>query len=872
MATRKLPPPIIEGVIPASYGSRIIIPYQMNRSVGKGEFIGFKLKIKTVQSNMEINTLVSYNFTDVEVEFDLPVNANGKPTLGLQVGQFYKVQLAYIYRNNNGDKVEGYYSTISVMKYTAEPVLTIRNEGDGEYLGIYTTDDPTEKVYSYSFELVDDKGKIITSTGELIHNSYEDTEVSTSMDRFVLNKELKNNSTYYLRYSVVTNNKIKISVNSQTIIKQDGIASALAGATIIPTMNKEEGYVDISLKGAITETETGPVEKAVVGNFSLLRASNEDNYETWYEVVKFDLFGQQPTRHLWDDMTITQGVSYKYAIQQYNTHGVKSEKLISEEEVHADFEHAFLYDGERQLKIKYNPKISSFKNTLQEAKVETIGSKFPFIFRNGNINYKEFPISGLISYHSDENDLFWSGKPAVFDGNRGEAITAPLPADLNDISLERKFKLEVLEWLTNGKPKLFKSPMEGNYVVRLMNVTLQPNDTLGRMLHTFNCTAYEIADSSYEHLLSYGFIKTAHLSEKQLRWSTVELKTFDIETNVLSHEAVSILIESMQPGSKITLYGPSFADEKMDVTIGSTGAYSIDLKQNISITKITLPQKTEGLLTYAYYSDEFHGNFDMVTEVASVDVPSQQFIGKHENILDLINNIKNEIGTIGLLRFYLRPAESVVFKFGNEYYTDLDKTTQIYINSTLDLYQVYFKTETIIHKSTNETINVFKEGDMYYNNIYHTGIIDINRTGYNYDIWEYEWYDGYNDVSLGTECLPKYASIRINDAKYDINIMDTTLFYYPNPQDITSISIGGAVVCEITYRKKVITYEIEEENMIKNSEEHVAYNDAKEDMDLIIKTDGATSNQILTAKRACIEAYNNYLALLESTLKQMEAN
>ena len=45
-----------------------------------------------------------------------------------------------------------------------------------------------------------------------------------------------------------------------------------------------------------------------------------------------------------------------------------------------------------------------------------------------------------------------------------------------NIRLERQFKLEVLDWLTNGEPKLFKSPNEGNYIVRLLNVSLTPND------------------------------------------------------------------------------------------------------------------------------------------------------------------------------------------------------------------------------------------------------------------------------------------------------------------------------------------------------------------------------------------------------------
>ena len=41
-----------------------------------------------------------------------------------------------------------------------------------------------------------------------------------------------------------------------------------------------------------------------------------------------------------------------------------------------------------------------------------------------------------------------------------------------NFSLERQFKLEVLDWLNNGKPKLFKSPSEGIYLVRIMNVSM----------------------------------------------------------------------------------------------------------------------------------------------------------------------------------------------------------------------------------------------------------------------------------------------------------------------------------------------------------------------------------------------------------------
>jgi len=39
----------------------------------------------------------------------------------------------------------------------------------------------------------------------------------------------------------------------------------------------------------------------------------------------------------------------------------------------ADFEDMFLFDGERQLKIRFNPKVSSFKTNILENKTDTIG-------------------------------------------------------------------------------------------------------------------------------------------------------------------------------------------------------------------------------------------------------------------------------------------------------------------------------------------------------------------------------------------------------------------------------------------------------------------------------------------------------------------
>ena len=72
---------------------------------------------------------------------------------------------------------------------------------------------------------------------------------------------------------------------------------------------------------------------------------------------------------------------------------------------------------------------------------------------------------------------------------------------------ERDFKLAVRDWLMNGKPKLVRSPGEGNYIVRLMNVSLSPEQGTSNMIHNFSATGYQIAETTYEKMKECDIVK-----------------------------------------------------------------------------------------------------------------------------------------------------------------------------------------------------------------------------------------------------------------------------------------------------------------------------------------------------------------------------
>lgn len=916
----KLYPPVIEGTIPAFSGDIIKVPFQMNKAVSSNQINGLVLVIKTVQSNRIVAELDSTSYDETNNIAIFQRN----PKSAMYVGQYYKVQMAY----RAIDGTIGYYSTVGVIKYTSTPVVGISDETDGStYIGYYSQEggDLTEKVYSYRFDLTDSNGNIVDTSGDQIHNNSFDVNSYESSDSFTLSFELNANTTYQLTYNIKTINGLELSA-SKKISLSESVDSKLE-ADVKATLNYENGYIDISL----VKPENIDAEKIATGSFILLRASDKDNYKTWNEVLRFVLYGQTPSRKLWQDMTIEQGVSYQYAVQQYNNYNLRSNKIYSNI-VKADFEHIFLYDGKRQLKVCYNPKVSSFKNTLLENKVDTIGSKYPFIFRNGNVKYKEFPISGLISLLSDENELFFespfdeipdyqkeysdcyikisfrktkeqydkhyntyyvipskeelkaSGKSFIHNGityypiwftsftiwykkqgksSEWETIQSTMNKLIDEgrlyesvnaqkreaLSLnnqrttdltgenyynERNFKLEVLDWLTNGEPKLFRSPAEGNYLVRLLNTSLSPADQLGRMLHTFSSTAYEIGEADYKTLESYKIITTEAPTTQQLKWRSIDLSEAPNNVNLLEHTAISLNVVGMTTGDKIiTDFG--------DIVIGPTGSYNLDLQDDVKVSSFALAGNDDiqhsGILTYSYYSTKFTDSFDSINTIKFIQKSCHQFIGQHSNIIEEISDVKYQLQSIGYVRFWLRDSDKALYTIAEaetaEYFNDRSCLDKVDIEnlSTTDMYQVYQIIDSTVQSEPK----------------------------YIYDI-----YNSKKIVADDAGSKAAATQIKINDEIIDLK--DISYYQLNQTDNITSISFGDAIVCEITYQLKEIDYDVE------NSDEGLwklwkQYSNCLKELQSYWSQDVPLST-IREQEKLCKQSYEIYIGHLRQALEE----
>ena len=732
----KLYPPQIEGTLPAFVESgKLAVPFTMNKTVSWNEIKKFVVKIKSVYNNEVVATLQTSKFDE-----ELSVAYFNFDESDFVVGNSYKLQMAYI----NQDNEYGYYSTVGVIKYTTEPQVAIEGLSDSQlhsdfraYVGTYSQEDGdvTEKVYSYNFTVYDEEGKVLETSGELLHNHENDDEIYESDDRYQMIKTLEENKIYTIIYTVTTANGVVKSSPKYRITQQSTIDPEIK-ADLVATMNKENGYVNIQLIG---RKDSYGVEQVGTGTFLICRASSQDNYGSWSEVDRFALFGEAPSSHKWKDFTVQHGFTYIYSLQQYNKdYQIYSNRMLSNEII-AEFEHCFLYDGKRQLKVKFNPKITSFKETLLEQKTNTLGGKYPFFFRNGNVGYKEFPISGLISYHSDEEELFLTNeelqledlsklkrehtlkenvKSSDYDyfaelpdanqaykiqteyhkrelpGSQEQRITNKKDRTTNltdyNIVAERIFKMKVLDFLNDGKPKLFRSPAEGNYIVRLMNSSLTPDDKLSRMIHTFSTTATEIDDFNYQKLNEYQLISTSEPDTKQLRWKTVNIRELINlqEKGVNTTEEwlsiggenglMSIQCLDMVPGDKIKII---FSDDKETyIQIGVTGAYYLEFDeapQEVSVSKLS----RQGQITYSYYGKSLH-HFDTYRYIRMDDIPVRQLRngsnGKDIREAYNLEDIKYRITKYYFLNFTkdYRTKSNASYKFwidGKEF--DITETT-----------------------------------------------------------------------------------------------------------------------------------------------------------------------------------------------------
>ena len=455
-----------------------------------------------------LNVIIKYGYGDIinstGIAGSVVAANNNKFSFNLNnISSYFKTYVGYqlfFYYAKNGEKGPYTISNLYLIPNSGNANLTVNNEtATFTYENQYDPIVELELIHKYySYELEKTNPKI---------NYDEQLDPSNVKVTSILHKYIgdfsDNDAKRTIRYSYTTLNGENKSDNA--IGNKDFFINV--GRTGPQIISPSSSDLDL-----IKQKENGYYKYNLPDNTKMFYVYDPNSHRG-YGIEQVLWEKEIEDEETFIDYNIEHNKEVGYLFKIVDGDAVSYKSLVAK----VDFDHYCLYDSDEHYVIKFNPKVTSFKETVQETKTDTIGGQYPVIFRNGTVKYKEFSIGGLISalVENEENEVDRAGTGSktengiTEDRNATITINNDKPTDIvgENIKRERDYKLNLLTWLNNGKPKVFKSPYEGNYIVRLMNVQLSPEETTSRMIHSFTAQAVEIAEYNYDNLIKYDLLK-----------------------------------------------------------------------------------------------------------------------------------------------------------------------------------------------------------------------------------------------------------------------------------------------------------------------------------------------------------------------------
>lgn len=488
--------------------------------------------------------------------------SDGLGNEGFIPGWLYKVQMRFSYvryLDERDTKTQAVWlkekaqyfsewSTICIVKPIGDMFLNVTNlisnnqpfsndltypTSNLEIFGnIVSAQDETEVLYSYQAKLYDSNNILLEDSGTLIASNYNDI----NKIHYLFTNELQNNGVYGLEIKYVTNNNYSNTVSVNFTCEYEEGAGAGIYVTYLESTAAHNNIDTLTSLGF--EEDEGRIglllnkdsEGTFTGKIFVRRTDSATNFTKWIDIKELDCTNTDiSSLGLFYDYTVESGVWYKYAVQlllpgeTFRSPLIYPEdsqgQICDEDYAMRDFNYSFLLgENEQQLKLKFDNTMNSFKYQVTESKTETVGAKHPTIARNTAVYYRNFPVTSLISFQMDENQTFckegdilkWEKLRILYHKYKTDRKISQY-----DYIYEREFRDKVIEFLLNGKPKIFKSPTEGNIIVRLTDNNLIPNQSLGRMVYSFSANAIEIADNTLENQKKYKLINLYQLKNEK---------------------------------------------------------------------------------------------------------------------------------------------------------------------------------------------------------------------------------------------------------------------------------------------------------------------------------------------------------------------
>lgn len=278
------------------------------------------------------------------------------------------------------------------------------------------------------------------------------------------------------------------------------------------TTNLMETAIDLNAGEVDAPMKDGEVDrKEMISDISILRSTLSEGVLSWQEIKRVPMRSIKNLKIY--DYFITNGDYYRYAIQPIYTDldgkVIRKGNITKFKDVVSTFGGLWILGKEDyQFNFIYNGKINNITYKKPQQIVETIGSRYPYFIRNSETDYRSFTLTGTLCSIQDEDELFISDD---YSKTISPYSTVAMPeidikyenemfynkkSDLKELKesqiMQRMWRHKVTDWLNDGEPKVIKSESEGNMLVMLTDVVVQPAHTVYGLVADFTCTATEI--------------------------------------------------------------------------------------------------------------------------------------------------------------------------------------------------------------------------------------------------------------------------------------------------------------------------------------------------------------------------------------------
>ena len=494
---------------------------------------------------------------------------------------------------------------------------------------INTEEQFNEKLYYYEMYIYKN-GSVYEHSGRI----YTTDENERNL-KYTFKKQLEVNQAYELEILFCTTSNYIQSAKYEFV---HSLIEEQMDIKIYLQENDEQGYIEAAVS----------TKDLIPGSYILLRASSLDDFATWKDIHLFQKGIDEHTKtkilkeiqneslmssndteeidgefYIYKDYTVQGGVLYKYKIQNYGKGGIRSLESGASEAALCYFDYMFLGDKDFQLKIKFDGNLSSPKKNILESKTDTIGGKYPVIRRNGNTQYESFQISGIISAFGDENEFYDNSWKEDLEWKTQYYDKYGI-SNMRDFVGEKSYRDKVNEFLHDGQVKLFRSMQEGNFLVRLMDISFTPNQQLGRLIGSFQATAYQIADLTVENYFKYNILdnivynKNQDIIDSEIIFGQEDIKSlqFVIQRRIFQKYEKTYIYNNYQIKTKLKTinsfkvsalddcnewiyYNPNYINDPLNIlkytTQNSEGNVPMNIQGSILIFVI---QKDNGTIYY----------------------------------------------------------------------------------------------------------------------------------------------------------------------------------------------------------------------------------------------------------------------------------